>query len=234
MTPEEAGFYDSSTLLPSWGEGRAAVLSFDRTFANAIAEDQAQISFEFVNTTAGAVDNTWTTTDFTTLEGYINTWWGAFKSNVDPGHKLATIKWYAFGPSLPLSDKGNELRGAPRRVTVVNTPGTSGGFVLPLQVAVSVTFKTALRRHWGRIYVPGCTAVVLDSSARIASAFRTTLGAATDALFDSASAADFLPVVYSPKKRKAYSIEAVQIDDIPDVIRRRRAKRTGARTIYNS
>lgn len=233
-TPEEAGFYDESTNLPGLNEGRRCVLTFDRTMANAIAEDAAQISFEFVNTTGGVIDNTWTAGDFTTLETALATWWTSVRLQVSSTHTLATYKWYAFGPSLPLSDKGYELAGPPRRVTVVGNAAGGAGALLPLQVAISCTFKTALRRRWGRYYLPGATVSQLDASGRVAAATRTNIASNTDVLFDTASAADFLPVVYSSKKRKAYSIEAVQVDDVPDVIRRRRAKRTGARTVYNS
>lgn len=234
LTAEEAGFYATDQRFAPWGAGRRVVLIWTRAWGDAAPEDVAQISFEFVNWTAGVPDDTWTDADFVTVEGYLDTWWTAVKPQVSSTHTLSQYRWYEFGPRLPLSDKGNEMPGPPRRITARSSAGTMVTQVLPPQVAMSVTFKTALRRHWGRIYVPGPCLTSESAPGRIAGATRTAIAGATDALFDSCSGADFSPMVYSPTKRRAYSIEAVQMDDVFDVIRRRRMKTTTARTIYNT
>lgn len=234
LTPQEAGFFSVAEQLGSLGDGRRCVLRFSRTAPAGMREDAAQIDFEFINFSAGVVDNTWIDADFTALEGYIDTWWTAVKAVVSSTHILDEFRWYKFGPSLPLSAKGNEEPGPPVRVTDRNVAGASTFQALPTQVAMSVTFKTPVRKRWGRFYLPGVDASRLDANARWLSATRTTVGAATDALIASASTNDFAPIVYSPTKRAAFGISAVQIDDVPDVIRSRRLRETGARTIYNT
>lgn len=235
LTPEEAGFFSSAQQLAGLGDGRRIVLRFSRVAPTGVREDAAQFDFEFVNFTAGAVDNTWVDADFVAIEGYVDTWWTAVKARCADKIILDEYRWYKFGPSLPVSAKGNEEPGPPVRVTDKNVAGSVTTFnPMPWQVAATVTFKTAIRKRWGRIYVAGFSSDQVDTYARIPSAMRTVLANATDALFASASAADYAPVVYSPTRRSAYGIEAVQVDDVWDVIRSRRSRETAARTIINT
>jgi hypothetical protein len=50
----------------------------------------------------------------------------------------------------------------------------------------------------------------------------TAIASATDQLFDSAVAAEFIPVVTSIARGKSYGVETIQVDNVPDVIRSRR------------
>lgn len=237
LTPEEAGFYSLAQQFSDLADGRRCVLRFSRVAPTGLREDAAQFDFEFLNFTGGVVDNTWVDADFTALEGYIDTWWTAVKAICSANIILDEYRWFKFGPSLPLSAKGNEEPGPPVRVVDKNVPGSIAAGTaqpLPWQISASVTFKTAVRRRWGRIYVPGLTTTQSDAYGRIFASARTVLANATDALFASATTNDYAPVVYSPTRRSAYGIEAVQVDDVWDVIRSRRARETGARTIVNT
>jgi hypothetical protein len=153
LTPEEAGFFSTAQQLGGLGDGRRCVLKFARITTAGLREDACQYDFEFVNFTGGVVDNTWIDTDFSALEGFLDTWWTAVKAKCSPNIILDQYRWFKFGPSLPLSAKGNEEPGPPVRVTERNVAGTDTlAGMLPWQVALSVTFKTAVRKRWGRIH----------------------------------------------------------------------------------
>lgn len=234
LTPEEAGFFDVSQQLGGLGDGRRVVLKFSRADNSGMRLDAAQWDFEFVNFTGGVVDNTWIDSDFTTLEGFLDTYWTAVKAKVHSDWVLDQFRWYKFGPSLPLSAKGNEEPGPPVRVTERNSSGTDVGTMLPPQCSVSVTLKTPVRKRWGRYYVGGLTSTSMATHGRVASAAALIFLNATDALFASATTNDYAPVVYSRTRRSAFGITEVQVDDVWDVIRSRRSNETAQRQVVNT
>src|SRR3954447_20153564 len=92
--------------------------------------------------------------------GKIETFWDGVKNSIHPSHKLREVKWYATSTEPPHTlFKETIFTALP-----VGSPGTSGSFALPPQNAMSVTLKTTPRRHWGRFYLPGVTAGVLDTT----------------------------------------------------------------------
>jgi hypothetical protein len=103
--------------------------------------------------------------------------------------------------------------------------------MLPPQVAESVTFKTVSRRHWGRIYWPAITAANSTSSGTIGTAEVDTLANAFVACFNTCRAANLYPVVYDHVSGTSRSVDTVQVDDLFDVIRRRRWKQPSYRKI---
>jgi hypothetical protein len=229
LTPEEAGFYPSANQDSGFNEGRRARLVFSRTAPAGVFEDAAQIDFEFVNTTGGVLDNTWVDADFTTLETAIDAWWASVRPDVVAGHVLDQIRWYKFGPSLPVGVSGSELPGPPVRIVDRNVAGSSAWLTCVYQMAISVTFKTAIRRRWGRVYVPGYNSMAIDETGRFKAVDGAQLADATDTLVADAALADFRTVVYSPTRRIAYAVESLQVDDVPDVIRSRRPRQTARR-----
>jgi hypothetical protein len=107
-------------------------------------------------------------------------------------------------------------------VFAVTNMGSSSSAELPPQDALSITFKTAARKQWGRTYVPGLTTTVLGGFGLADSSKVDTVGTATDAMIAAAAAHDFHLVVYSPTMAAANTVESVQVDNVLDVIRSRR------------
>jgi hypothetical protein len=97
---------------------------------------------------------------------------------------------------------------------------------MPPQCAYTVTEQTKLRRHWGRIYVPLCVSSSLDTKARLNQTFLTRVRGYWQTFYEACYAADAVPVVVSHGRKSAFSIQRIQIDDIPDVMRSRRWRRT--------
>jgi hypothetical protein len=92
---------------------------------------------------------------------------------------------------------------------------------LPPQVAISHTLKTAIRRRWGRIYLGGLVTACMDD-ARVSSGALSTLGTAFDAWGTTLRDAGQGLVVWHRATWAAQDVQDWTIDDVFDVIRRRR------------
>lgn len=92
---------------------------------------------------------------------------------------------------------------------------------LPPQCAVSVTWETAARRHWGRIYLPGFINS-LTSYGRITSTNLTVIGDAITAMGTAMRAAGNGIVVWDRGTWTPHDVTTFRIDDVVDVQRRRR------------
>lgn len=95
------------------------------------------------------------------------------------------------------------------------------------QVACSITEMTEVRRRWGRFYIPFLSRNFVDNG-RVSSTFLPPIvNAAADLL--SHADADWTPVVYGSGTPSALPVQAVRVDDVPDIIRSRRWSSTGVR-----
>jgi hypothetical protein len=194
---------------------RRCQLIFNREPAGS-TEDVATTHMDFMNVTGGEPDDTWVDADFTTLETAISTWWTAVKTHCHTTTKLAQYRWYRIGPGVFPPNPPVKI------TTFTPVPGT-GTDAMPPQVAASITLKPPARKQWGRIYIPGLSiASATSGTGRIVSTAQNNFANATDTLHGTAAAADFIPVVYSKTRSKAFAIESLQVDDLFDVIRSRR------------
>jgi hypothetical protein len=202
---------------------RKVQIVWGRTSAGGVDEDVAVCSLHFINITSGAIDPTWVTGDFTTIEAALDAWWTTLKTRYSGNTTLREFRWYRVRPGA--------LSGDAVRITARNVPGTAtAGSELPPQVAMSITQKVALRRHWGRIYMPA-PYTTASSSGMITPTIVTALATATQTLFDACRNGDMEPVVYSPTLARAFPVLQLQVDDLFDVIRSRRYGRPTLRTL---
>jgi hypothetical protein len=144
---------------------------------------------------------------------------GAFLASVTPfittALTMRELRFYDI-PSVPHADMGD-----PVRITAYNTPGTSGGHALPPQVALSVTLRTAHRKRWGRFYLPGFTDTHITNEGRLAQSDCTIIANAAAGLCDRAGTGAAV-TCFSRVHWNHEDPDSVQVDDIYDVIRRRR------------
>jgi hypothetical protein len=207
----------TSAVSPGIGVRRCELV-FDRTTTKA-SSDPVICHLDFLNITGGAPDDTWTTSDYTTLEGYITTWLTTVRSFFEAGTKFQQFRWYRVGPGIVPPNPAE-------RVNLLTTPlgGTgAGGTVGIPQAACSITFRTAVRRSWGRTYIPA-TGCFVTSSLEFSSTLVDNLTTATQTLVTSAAGSGFTLVVISRTLNAALAVEAVEVDSVPDVVRRRRWK----------
>lgn len=215
-SPSQTGANLGSSAAAGAGVGvRRAVLKFDRGLVRT-GLDPAEMHFDFLNLTSGSPDDTWTTTDYEDCEDSLLTYfWGNVKSVVSTQLVLDRIDWYRHGPGVTAPNPVE-------RTLDVNVPGTSSSQILPPQVACSLTLRTGVRKSWGRTYLPGLTSAVLDSHGALATTSVDGIEAALRTMVAHAVGQDFPVVVVSNHLSAALNVEATEVDDVPDIIRRRR------------
>lgn len=204
---------------------RRAQLVFSRGPSGAsLSEDVAVCHFDFLNMTSGDPDDTWIAADFNALEGALTTWHADLRTFLHTSLVFDQIRWYRIGPNISPPNP-------PVKILEMNVAGGSAAAMLPPQVAISITLKHPVRRCWGRTYLPGATTTALGSNGRIDATQTANVATRTNTLFAAADAAGFVPVVYSKTRAKAFAIEAIQVDDTFDVIRRRRWDKPSLREV---
>lgn len=208
------------TAVAGSGVGvRRAALIFNRTPPGSFTDDVAVTHMDFLNFTGGNPDDTWTTGDYDTLENLIiSFWWSNMKPLVSTAYSLHEIRWYRIGTGVTPPNP-------PQRTTTVNQAGTASSQPLPPQVAATVSLHVAPRRSWGRAYVPGLTSsAIAASGGTLAHSYVDALLNAWATLQTDAASADFAMVVHSKHLGSALQVEGLAVDDVADIIRRRRWK----------
>lgn len=211
-TPTQTHAMGADGLPPGIGVRRAQIVWTRETMVP--RQDAVTTHVDFLNLTNGQPDDTWTDADFTTVEQMIND----MLTTIRPYHTTKVIctqvRWYRVGPGILPPNPAIRISGfaSPGSATVGNAP----------QVAASVTLKTVPRKQWGRMYLPLNASSIEVGDGRFNAAAVDTVGSAVAGMVNSAVNAQFPPVIFSKVRGKAYTVETVQMDDVPDVIRSRR------------
>lgn len=216
---------------------------YTRATPTGTSEDAAQWKLDLLNLTGGSVDTSWTSGDFAAVATAFDAFETAWKANRMSSHTLVEYRGYPmrFNPSDPGPDAdGKGARpfadtGPPVWLASRTSPGTASSNAMPYQVACTITMRTAWPKHWGRIYLPGPN-IPLGTGSRWAPAQMQSLANAFFDLQDDLAAAGFLVVIPVGQLTKApfhalLGVNEVVVDDIPDVVRRRRPKRAAARAV---
>lgn len=219
-------------------EWRKVQLVFTRATPTGTTEDVAVCSLNLLNFTDAAIDSSWTTADYVAAEARLNTFWTSVKTEFPDELVLSQYRWYRMRFADPMTDLKRFADSGPAvRITTSGVAGTSTAESLPYQVAVSVTLKTADRKHWGRIYLPAPSRTAISGSAygRLDSTrvgnIATPAGVLLNGLWD-----DQLPLIVPTTQVNKNLVQgwmavgAIQVDDILDVIRRRRPRTPAIRT----
>jgi len=211
-TPAQIHPMGENGLPPGIGVRRAQLVFTRETLAP--PQDAMTTHCDFLNLTNGSPDDTWTDADFTAIESQMSQWIAELEPFMHTSVLWHEVRWYRVGPAITPPN--------PAIRVVQASQNGNATTALPPQVAASVTLKTVPRRQWGRMYLPLTGQTVLSATGRFLPANVTTVGQSTDAFFQSVIALDFHPVIFSEVRGKAYAVEEVQVDDVPDIIRSRR------------
>jgi len=147
---------------------------------------------------------------------------------------LYTLDRYAFYQMLfnPYTNsKPFAQSGEPERIDSLSVVGSGTLGDMAPQVAVTVTEKTAFPQNWGRFYLPGPSGATADLNGHIKAA---TVNSIADVYFSAAAALQgnqIFPVVPMTQAggqpaRGLLSVSQCQVDDVFDVVRRRRSHTT--------
>ena len=235
---------------------RRQVWKFQRATPPGTEEDYALWGVDIINLTSSNIDSSWTSADFATVETAANELWSVLQSHMASHHTLVERAYYmrAFNPDVPwgepvpfmvidpITGKSEEINrftrgGPPVFRQAFNQPGNANPSGAPYQAAMSVTLKTATRKHWGRLYLPGLAGGATPGSiGRFSTTSCQTIANAFAEYASDLSANDFYLTVTTTQHEKKYaaahnSVTDIQVDDIPDVIRRRRPRQAANRSI---
>jgi len=208
-----------------------------RTVATGAREDVAVWHLDWgVNTGGVSGSVPLSGTQMASIEGITDTLWTSLKPNISTEWTLARYEWREWKASHPLGKTGIAKFDPVSRTTIKNQPGTAAGQRLPDQSALTITLETASRRHWGRSYLGGFTTAKMAAFGHTSTADCDNISGYFRTAFNSAAALPAItnPVVLSAKYRGILAIRLLQMDDVWDVIRRRRAKTATYRKQYTS
>lgn len=242
FSPAEAGYWatqshDSDAVLHQatgllgWSQAR---MEFSRSVPAGLVEDRAMCTLSFCKIVGGNEFAYVPTLELGTIEAQLRDYfWVNVKALVSTQVRLIAITWHHYNADLPRDESGRGLKPGPAVLsTSYSLPGTSASGRQVDQVASTITWRTTSRRHWGRIYVPGLTVAALDTTyGRFTNTVVDTLSAAAVALHDTLKTAGYQLVVASQLHPGVLTPTAIEVDDIPDIQRRRRAKRPNYRKI---
>lgn len=231
-------------------EVRRVQMSWNIGSGTLLDEDVRVCTFHLLKAPSGTPTPTWDAGDFTTAKNAFYAFWESLKQAYRTEITLSSLKFYREGPAiLPpqppvFSEEPTPIPGA-----LTTKP------LMPPQVAVSITERTAVRRSWGRVYLPapcdgyndGAILPTLDNVGRLTDEFCSWVADKADTLYETLRTASLLPVVYRKPLPARFSADAIrdgdeepdlparagscltvdtlQVDNIYDVIRSRRFDR---------
>jgi hypothetical protein len=201
-----------------------AVYARTRTGAG---EDVAVTTHDFYKT-----GSDFTGGEVTTIAGHWDTFWTAIKTvGISTNCTLTELRFYN-------GYNGDGTPGEADFIFARSAAGGASGAMLPPQVACSVTERTPYRRHWGRYYLPGIAAAVLNNDGTLINSWKTTLIDQAKIFYDAINAMpDIQNTVWGRTGVILNSILGsttdlsiphpwpvlyLRVDEILDVVRRRR------------
>jgi hypothetical protein len=210
-----------STTLGCWD----VTLRYARTTPVGTREDDATIGLRIAKVIGGGLYGLGLNSELSTIEARLNTLQAMLATFMSSSFTLAEYIWHVRRASNPAAKGGGEKPGPAVRRTAKNVVGVNASDRQPDQVAATVTFKTCSRRHWGRVYIPGIAGSQVDKTyARFGSGLCDGFATAFQVLINGLSTDGYELGVWSYPKQAFMPVWQVQVDNIVDIQRRRRAK----------
>lgn len=218
-------------------EWRRYVMLFELT-GNIDPANIYATSIDVVNITNGGIDSSWTDTDHTAVATQLHTFIGTVLGPNMPSevrHKRTDVYRMAFAdivpdPPPPERPANPFLKSGPPVATFPSAGGGTGtSQMMPPQVAWTTTDRTAYPRHWGRNYWPIPHPSLIVGTGHLSSASVDAVGGGLHACYDALQAQEYYPVVPVTRIEKQpgrglLTVTSVQMDNTPDIVRRRRPK----------
>lgn len=212
-TDSEAPAYNAATTVNGGGSGEAnlrrMVIRWSRSV---IAEDDQQTSLVLGHVSDAHELMDFDTAQFTAAEAAFDTFWATVRPRFRTSTSLSEYRWYREGPGATPPEPTV-------RVTPRSSAGTSANDELPGQLRNVVSLRTALRKRWGRCYLPTPSSIDMTANGHLATVPVDTLAGAAHALAGDLAAANLAWFVYSPTMARGYQVERVWVDDVYDVQR---------------
>lgn len=208
-------------------------MKFTRAVPAGLREDVCLTSLWVAKTAGGGLFSMIPVSEIAALETALDTFLAVWRGIADDQFTCTEYAWHQVNEATPrdASGKGQKM-GPAVRVTPKTLVGNFAGTRLPDQVALNTTLRTASRKHWGRSYWPGLSAGDLQVDyGRYTNAVVDAVANGLNALHDTWQTAGYQLGVWSMLHPAFLTPKAIEVDDIPDIQRRRRPKQPGYRKI---
>jgi hypothetical protein len=222
-----------SATDPNPGEWRHVHFVWTNNATGDTADDEI-ITMDIANITGGGLDSSWTDADYTAVDVELVFLMQAWMAHCSPWLHCKELRYYrrAFNPYT--DTKPFAVSGPPEHVTPVTGQGSAATGMTP-QVAMTHTEKTTYPKHWGRSYWPALAATGNLNGPYIADAVVDAWALSVHNTYEALGAKEFFPCVPTTTalgvpSRNLLGVTAVQVDNIADVIRRRRVHTTTHRS----
>jgi hypothetical protein len=233
--------YDADVGLASAGAsllGTSRVsISYTRATPSGLREDRAVFSLWVAKAAGANLFSMIPLSELAAMETALDTFVNAIGVAQSSSWTCVEYAWHQVNQNSPRTDdpgqRGQKMGPAVRVVTKALVPG---GFAqpAPYQVSSTITLRTASRKHWGRIYVPGVAVGALQTNyGRWTNTMVDNLANALNALHNTWQDASYQLGVYSMLHPAFLTPKTIEADDIPDIVRRRRAKQMGYRKLLS-
>lgn len=158
--------------------------------------------------------------DYNAFNIEFQVWLNAVRGDIANDIQVTRIRFWdvPVGPNPVLGPADEEI---PVMIT-----GTATDARLPPQVAMSVTERTLVRARWGRFYIPGWTVGALTLLGRWRSDLIAEIADATVTMYENMAGVNRGFVSYRRSDGTFQLVHTVQVDDVVDIIRRRRHSQT--------
>jgi hypothetical protein len=202
------------------------------------ADDQ-YTSFEIMNLTDGKLDGTWNSNDNGAVYAYIDAFIASLAPNCANYLQADRVDSYIRGFNPYSESKPFVITGPPEASFDMNHVGGMNAACNPSGCS-SCTELTPSRPHWGRFYTPTLGNNSYSSTGRLGTPFVNALANAAHTLYEGLMANQFFPVVATTMSggspgvsgkptRVLQTVTGVRVDDVGDIIRRRRFKNAQVR-----
>jgi hypothetical protein len=224
-----------SSADPSPGEWRHVEIVWENT-VTALKADECVVTLDLANITNGGLDSSWTSTDYATTDGILQACINNWAAHMAGDMQAKEVRYYRRVYNPYTDQKPFPPSGPPEHVFPITTIGTNST-TCAHQVAVTHTEITAYPRHWGRAYwpVPG-TNLIYGGGGYLAQTFVDAWAAEIQNTYEVLMNAEFFPTVPTTQvngvaSRQLLGIAKIQVDNVPDVVRRRRPRTTTYRKV---
>lgn len=218
---------DSSAATPSsW----AHVQMVGGPVGSTERADDFVTTMDIVNITGGDVDSSWTQADYTAVHSVISSLMGAWSNNMSSGVTWREARYYKRSFNPLSNPKPFVKSGPPQAVFPYASVGAVSGHQAP-QVAMTTTDRTPYPRHWGRNYWPHPAGGLTTADGYILTSTVDAWANTLHSAYAQLMGAEFFPVVVVTQVDKVptrglLTVSEVQVDNVWDVVRRRRNKLT--------
>jgi hypothetical protein len=213
---------------------RRVQMQFARATPVGTTEDKATCTFDLLKFDENGPVSNWDVADYVAAEARLDAFVSGNLTRLPSSHTMTGYRWYRQRFAEPNTGRSYLTEGGPARVISKNIVGQASASS-PYQLAATVTERTPMPKHWGRFYFP-VSAGLLGSQGRFDATLRQGLSSTYQTCVQGLLAdglAAVVPVLQVDKQpvRGLLGLTHVQVDDIPDVQRRRRPKQAAARSI---